>query len=422
MNYRKKVLSILLISLLTISLVAPAAFANERVSLLFNGQEYQANLYIKDGVSYISATSLSKIPGLGTEQDGYVALRSFFEGKGGEVKWNGKNNQITVSWREKQEQWTVDNLLVQSTAKMQELNTYKMQGEAIMNMTLDGASAEEIPAIPETTTYLEAVFQQDPLAMYMLQTVKLPLEDMDLTEEELALIGQTEMTTEMVWKDNAIYQKMPPFEQWIVQDLAELGMMDQLTNLMQVTPQQSLEMMNEFGVINVFGEETVIDGEEYYTVKTYIDSEIFKKLLDEMLGEFDLVELINSNPGLSEQENVDMEQVMAEAQEMIKQMFANMELNYYIDSLIHKESLLTEYMTIDLDMKFELDEKIVPEGPISMAVHMVGDFVLSDFGAEIQLPDVTDAITQQEFLEQLQDMMQAQEEMMGAEESELIIK
>ena len=92
------------------------------------------------------------------------------------------------------------------------------------------------PAIPETSTYLEAVYQQEPLAMYMLQTVKLPLEDMDLTEEELALIGQNAMTTEMVWKDNAIYQKMPPFEQWIVQDLAELGMMDQLTNLMQVTP------------------------------------------------------------------------------------------------------------------------------------------------------------------------------------------
>ncbi len=248
--------------------------------------------------------------------------------------------------------------------------------------------------------------------MYMLQTVKLPLEDMDLTEEEMALIGQNAMTTEMVWKDNAIYQKMPPFEQWIAQDLEELGMMDQLTNMMQVTPQQSLEMMNEYGIINVFGEDKVIDGEEYYVVKTYIDSEMFKKVLDEMLGEFDLMELITSTQALLQEEDVDMEQVMAEAQEMIKQMLANMELNYYIDSLIHKESLLTEHMTIDLDMKFELDEKMVPEGPISMAMNMVGDFKLFDFGEEIQLPDVSDAITQQEFLQQLQDMMGAEEVMM----------
>ena len=77
-------------------------------------------------------------------------------------------------------------------------------------------------------------------------------------------------------------------------------------------------------------------------------------------------------------------------------MFANMELNYYIDNLIHKESLLTDYMTIDIDMKFELGENIVPEGPVSLAMNMFGDFKLFDFGEEIQLPDVSDAITQQE--------------------------
>ena len=412
MRNLKKVFSILLISLLAISLVVPAATANEQVSLSFNGQDYQADLYIENGVSYISANSLSKIPGLEIENKDYVPLRSVFEAQKGEVKWDGSKNQINISWREKQDEWTVNDLLLQSTIKMQELNTYKMQGEAVMNMVIDGANAEEIPAIPETSTYLEAVYQQEPLAMYMLQTVKLPLEDMDLTEEEMALIGQNAMTTEMVWKDNAIYQKMPPFEQWIVQDLAELGMMDQLTNLMQVTPQQSLEMMNEFGVINVFGEDKVIDGEEYYVVRTFVDSEIFKKLLDEMLEEYNLMELIASTQPLPQDEEIDMEQIMAEAEEIIKQMFANMELNYYIDNLIHKESLLTDYMTIDIDMKFELGENIVPEGPVSLAMNMFGDFKLFDFGEEIQLPDVSDAITQQEFLQQLQDMMGAEEVMM----------
>ena len=130
-----------------------------------------------------------------------------------------------------------------------------------------------------------------------------------------------------------------------------------------------------------------------------------------MLEEYNLMELIASTQPLPQEEDVDMEQIMAEAEEIIKQMFANMELNYYIDSLIHKESLLTDYMTIDLDMKFELDEKIVPEGPVSLAMNMFGDFKMFDFGEEIQLPDVSDAITQQEFLQQLQDMMGAEEVM-----------
>lgn len=410
MFHGKRMARLMLISLLTILLIVPTAFANDQVSLVFNGQELKADLYVENGVSYISAASLAKLPGINLDQEGYVALRSFFENKGGKVDWNGDNNQITVSWREKQGEWTADELIVESTAKMQELNTYKMKGEATMKMNIAGPTTGEVPEIPDTTIYQEAVYQQKPLAMYMLQTVKLPLEDMELTEDEQALFEQGNMVTEMVLTENAIYQKTPPFDKWIVQDLAELGMTEKLSNMLQTTPQQSLEIMREFGMINVFGEDAVIDGKEYYTVKTYVDGETFKKVIDDMLGEFDLVNLISTTQELTETDKQlteeEMAQVVEETQKLVKQMLANLDLNYYIDSLINKDTLLTEYMRIDLNMNFGLDETIVPEGPVNFGMIMKGEYQLFDFGTVVKLPDVSNAITQEEFLAEMKQMME----------------
>lgn len=37
-------------------------------------------------------------------------------------------------------------------------------------------------------------------------------------------------------------------------------MMGKLTNMLQTTPQQSLDMMREFGIVYVYGDDVVIDG------------------------------------------------------------------------------------------------------------------------------------------------------------------
>jgi hypothetical protein len=124
---------------------------------------------------------------------------------------------------------------------------------------------------------IEGVFQYEPMAMYMKQTMKMPLDELELSPEELEAAGLgEEMVTEMVWFDNAIYQKNPLSDQWVYQDLTQMEDMIDLNNLMQMTPQQSMEMMYKAGVINVFGEDVVKEGREYYTIKNYIDADSFK--------------------------------------------------------------------------------------------------------------------------------------------------
>ena len=81
-----------------------------------------------------------------------------------------------------------------------------------------------------------------------------------------------------------------------------------------------------------------------------------------------------------------------------------------MNSFINKETLLTERMEFNMEMKYELDETISPEGAISFEMAMSGDFELYDFGEEVQMPDVSDAITQQELMEQMMNLMETPEE------------
>ncbi|WP_035269043.1 DUF6612 family protein [Desulfitibacter alkalitolerans] len=390
----RKIGLLIIIGVLTLLLAAPSAIAGNQVSLSLNGQTIEADVYVEKGVSYISVKSLAKLPGITIEQEGYVPLRQFFEARGGEVSWDAKNNQVVISWREKADGWTADELVVKSTELLQEANTYRMKGTALMSISVSGAG--EVPQLPQMEMLMEGVFQQEPLAMYMKQSMNLSGDTGELTPDELAVLGlDGAVVTEMVWLDNAIYQKMPHFDQWVVQDLAGMDMMGELNNLIQASPQQSLEMMRQFGIIYIFGEDAVIDGREYYTVKNYVDSATFKKVMEELLGGFEL----------SESEQEEMTAVNREIQMAFEAMLDTMEATYYVVTYINKETLLTERMVFEMDMKYSLPG-MSPESPMSFAMNMKGDYELYDFETEIQLPDVSNAMTQRELYEQMINMME----------------
>ncbi len=418
-TFSKRMGLCLLVAAISLFLMVPSAFAGDQASLIFNGQEFEADLYLEGGLSYISTESLNRIPGINEEQDGYLPLREYFETKDGVVGWDGDKWEISVSWREQSGDWNADELLAHSSSLLLEQNTYKMSGDLTMKMTASGLDLGDIPEmseIPEMTYNLEGVFQQNPMAMYMKQTVKLPVEMMDLTEaggelseEEAALLTDGDMTTEIVWLDNSIYQKTFLSDQWIVQDLSELDVMSELTTMINSAPQQTLELMRKFGIINVFGDDVTIDGVEYYTVTSYVDSKTFQKMLDEMLGDFDFAELMAESmrltvpDGAVDEPDGDMAEEIAKA---FNQIMSSMEIEYYVDNYINKETLLTDRMGIQMDLSFSIDLSEMgideaPEGTMGLDMKMAGEMHLHDYGTELELPDVSNAITQAEFMEEL---------------------
>jgi len=411
-----------LVAVLVMFLVTPPAFAAREAKLIFNGHEYRANITIKDGVSYTSAEALAKIPGLEVGDEPIVPIRKLFENQGGKVSWDHDNWHVIVSWREKSGDFTADELVVKSSELLKETNSYKMKAISTMEFEFQGNEAlKEIMKTPvKTDAIIEGVFQYEPMAMYIKQTMKMPLEEQGLSKEQLEKEGLAEeMVTEMVWKENRIYQKDPSTGQWIYQDLADMGGMFDFNNLMQMTPQQSLEMMQKAGVINVFGDDVIKDGREYYQIKNYIDTESYKSLTEQILDKFDLVPFMAAFSAQAQ----GTEDIGKYLEKVFEVMMNNMTIDYYVDTLINKETLLPDYMSIDLNMTIDLKqiidaiaeiEKIsgekkedvaIPEGPIVYKLKMKADYQLYDYGVEAELPDLRNAISQEEYIQQLKEQM-----------------
>ncbi|MDD4570066.1 MAG: hypothetical protein PHE70_08090 [Tepidanaerobacteraceae bacterium] len=416
----RKIVSKFLIVLLIMLMAAPTAFAAEPVKLVFNGQEYKADITLENGVTYIPAAALTRIPGLEVGDDPIVPIRELFESQGGVVSWDNDNRQVIVSWREKARDFTADELVVKYSERLKEVNSYKMKGNNTIEFAIEGIEdLMEIPDMPKMEVFIEGVFRYEPMAMYMKQTMKMPLDQLELSPEELEATGLgEEMVTEMVWFENAIYQRTPMSDQWVVQDLGEMKEMLDFNNLMQMTPQQSMEMMNKAGVINVFGEDVEKDGREYYTIKNYIDADSFKSLMEEVLGNIDLASFVAAVGAQSE----GAEDISAQFEKVFEVILNNMDVDYHIDTLIDKETLLSDYMNIDLNMTIDMKQLIdaigemsevdeaekeaIPEGPMILQLKMKGDYELSDYGTELELPDLSNAISQEEYIKQLMEQME----------------
>ncbi|MDW7675641.1 MAG: stalk domain-containing protein [Bacillota bacterium] len=388
MTKSKKIISSLLVAIFLLALIVPAAAAErEEIPISFNGQSLNAKAYLLEGVTQIDVGSIAKIPGVEVSVEGYVPLRQFFEEIGAVVKWNDQERSVAVTWRDTNGPWTANELVVESNQVLLDYNTYKMTGTSNMTLNIDGP--EDVPAMPEMLVVMDGAYQQQPLAMHMKQII--PMADLGLSEEELAQLGMTEMVTEIVWNDTGMYQKIPFVDQWIVQDFAAAGLDDMLNQLTQVSPQQSLEMMEQFGMFYTFGDDQVIDGKEYYVVNTYVDSAVFKQLIEEMLGQFVMPEAL----GMDELDDA----MAAEFNALFKQMLESMELEYFYQALINKETLTTDYIYFDMFMSFVMSDPAMPGEEAKFAADMKGEFSMFDFGVEIQLPDVSNAMSQQEYFE-----------------------
>ena len=324
-----------------------------------------------------------------------VPARAVAESFGVEVDWNADTQTVILTSQPIVSDRSADELILKTLELSKEANTYRMQGtmSVDMNVSVPG----EAPVREQFDMSIDGVFQYDPLAMHMKMSIDLSGLLGELTPEELAELAALgievgTMTTEMVLVNGVSYTKMPGFDQWIIDDFSELDMMDEL---FQMTPQQYMEMTQQFGIANVLGADAVIGGVEFYTVRNNIDSATFRNIMEELLGDFNFDAMMPIDMGLSEDE-------LAEAQMLIEAMFENMQASLVMVSYINKETVMTERMTVQMNINFSIPADVIPEGPMSIVMSIDGYFNISDYGVAIQLPDVSNAIT----LEQLMSMME----------------
>lgn len=99
-------------------------------------------------------------------------------------------------------------------------------------------------------------------------------------------------------------------------------------------------------------------------------------------------------------------------------------------------TLLSDYINIDLNMQIDIkqlinaiaamaeinetEEMAILEGPMSLGLKMKGDYQLYDYGVELELPDLSNAISQEEYMQQLMEQMKQIEASEGLIEPETV--
>lgn len=382
--------ALVLAGLLVFSAAVPAVAA-PAATVSLNGKPLAGTVVVDGGISTVDGGLLAGIPGIGGDVQGPIPLRAFFEDRGATVHWDVANNQVWISWREFQDGWSADALIAESGVRMQDAGSYRMVGDYVMDMSVRGGDPHATMDLSGILLTMDAGYSYDPLAIYIRQVMEMPAELLGVENG-----GETiPVTTEMVLTADAIYQKIPAGDVWVRVDLGELGWMNNLTQYLQSSPQQSLEMMQELGIIQMFGESESTDTEEYFVVDSYADGRMLREYLGDILTEIGITAALEE---LEAGSGVDAGEIQA----VIDALIASLEMEYTYRSWISKETLFTEKMDMEMTMSFALDGSVIPEGPMEMRLGMNGSYTMMGFGDPVELPDLDGAMTQQEYMEWLQ--------------------
>ncbi|KUG03647.1 hypothetical protein ASZ90_018946 [hydrocarbon metagenome] len=331
-------------------------------------QENDEVLILEVGSKVASLNGVEKqIPGapLLIDKQIYVPIRFVCESFGAIVSWNDLEKKVLVNYDEKRNGMNAEDLMVKTSEKMLEANTYKM----IMDMDMDidisgqenGGPVENIQV--KTQSEVECWVQYDPLLMYMVQNVK-----MSGNEE----IPADTIRTEMLIKDNAMYMSMPDIG-WVKMDIPGLDMQELMSQSMSLDPAASLKMWSEMGILASLANNSEKNGQEYWIVKynmgkEMMESDYFQQIIQSM-----------SSLGTA---GMDMQSL-----------FDSIDFDLNSATWINPETLQTDYMDINGTIKIDMDmsSQGIP-GHMAMNMVMDGSYSISDYGIEFETPDVSSAV------------------------------
>ncbi|NLL17995.1 MAG: hypothetical protein GX262_03095 [Clostridia bacterium] len=412
-------LSLMLTVTLVLALAIPAAAAGE-LKLNVNGKETAADLVLQDARSFIEINSLAAVTGAEVEVaeelkvtingKTYVPLRSVAENVGFQVNWTPGLVVLERAAEPEQTEQVGDSLtamdvLVKSNQAAQEINTYSMSGyiNQTMVMEMDG---EEVPI--ETTSELFGQIQNDPMKLYLKQTVELPGGvPGDVPEEMLS-----SMEVETYIDEEFMYMKSPGQEGWL--KMPHFLPMELLKEQQDITndPLKAAKQMLEMGYDPGFGDDAVIDGRECYTVKASIDMakamESQQEMLQQIIGS--VGQMTAAEMG-AEVDPAQMEGFSKAFELILAKMMEEGVFDYQVTMFIDKETFLPAQMNLVMTMKFdfnvlefmeviseavgeELPEELVEELQVDFKMNssQQGEIRLFDYGAEFVEPDLTNVI------------------------------
>jgi hypothetical protein len=347
-----------------------------------NGETLSLTLGEKEALLDNSPITLPTEP-FKTEDNVFIPLRAVSSAFGFVVDWNGEQWLVTLTRSETRDGMTVSDLLAKSTVASQTYNTYSMEGlfKIDMDLKADGKAIEEAPK--NLTTKLTGQIQNDPLSLYMKQTIDLGA-GAPVAGEEIP-----EMVVEMYMNQENMYMKAPG-QDWMVQGMPFSPEFWKQQQDIQSDPMKAAALMKEMGILLNFGNDVSVNDKDYYVVNATLDMNKFKEVYQKLIQQA----MQGMAQGAASENPQDM-------QEQMQKLLENATFDYSYSVLINKETLISDIINLDAHLQMTMenpepvktDEEINGDTPkeINMDIKMKGDFTITDLGGTFKAPDVSTA-------------------------------
>ncbi|MDD4238567.1 MAG: copper amine oxidase N-terminal domain-containing protein [Desulfotomaculaceae bacterium] len=419
---RKSLFFVVMLALMTVVLVSPA-FAAGEVQLQVNGDMVPSPiLYLDNDVTMISADTYARLSGadfseagndftitengnilsltngkneamlgdqavelprapLKTDDVVYVPLRAVSSAFGFEVGWDTEKWLVSLVRDETRDGMTPFDLLAKSTAASQAYNTYSMDGtyDMDMEMMVDGKLVEDAPQNLATT--LTGQIQNDPIQLYMIQKVN---------ANEAGQIP--EMVIEMYMDGEKMFMKMPD-QDWLAMDLPFSPEFWKEQQDIQSDPLKAISQMKEMGILVNYGNDTTVNGQDYYVVNASLDIDKFMENFQEMFQSA----MQATSSGEAQENPADMQQQMQKIME-------NAQLDYFYKILINKETLISDIIKFNakMDLTMENPEPDTTQSgeqaaqEMSMKFDINGEFTIGGLGEPFKAPVIDNNVKNME--------------------------
>ncbi|MGI6711752.1 MAG: stalk domain-containing protein [Bacillota bacterium] len=301
----------------------------------------------------------------------HVPMRFIYECFGATVTWKDTQRKILVLYAETRKGMTAEELLTQSSKKMQEANRYKMTMDSDADIDMiyqeQGKSPENVKM--QMVSSSECWIQIDPMLMYMKQNM-----DIKVPEGAEANNEPQNVQMEMLFQDNKMYMTLPEIG-WVKMDLSGINIEELMKQSNSQDPATVMEQMKEMGMAVSLGNDREKNGQKYWVINVTMGSDVLNS---------DYFKQLTQNLKIPE---------AAETQKM----FENMNLDIVYSAWINPQTFYTDF--IDFESKMVIKDIKNPDtkkpGPVTMEMDMTSTYTISDYGSTFQVPDVSKAVDYQ---------------------------
>lgn len=290
----------------------------------------------------------------------YIPLRSTLEALGAEVLWS-PNAPLLIRYEEQRAGKSADEIMTDSSLKMMEVNTYRMDGTMLMDINI-GIRSDDADMVQSmhVDTDMTGYSSTHPLQVYAIQNMR-----MEISDEAIPPLPA--ISTEYFINENGVYVKLPGQEWALIPSEEDLDMENLIKQSLIQDPLELMKQMQDMNILNVFANDQERNGQKYWVVNssasdTMFQSETFKEML--------------KMPDIEEAD--------------LDQLFEDMQMNMTYSSWINQQTLYTDYMEMEGNFSFQMN---VPEEntDLDMDCTMKASFQMSDYGEPIPVPDVSNA-------------------------------